>query len=120
MTRNRIAGYKKGRWAEMIAALYLICKAYRILAWRYKTKYGEVDLVAVRGRTLVFIEVKARMTRGEGLEAITPKSQQRILQAAQHFVQRHKRYADYSWRFDAIVVNPRALPYHMPDAWRMS
>lgn len=112
--------YKKGIWAEIIAALYLTLKGYRILVRRYKTRYGEIDLVARRGRYIVFIEVKARPNRQIGLEAITPKSQQRILNAATAFVQRHPIYQNYVWRFDAMVVSPRALPYHITDAWRAS
>jgi putative endonuclease len=112
--------YHKGVWAEWVAALYLMCKGYRIVARRYKTRYGEVDLIARRLGVVAFVEVKARPTRTVGLEAITPKSQQRILNAATAFVQRHPVYQNYVWRFDALVVSPRALPYHMTDAWRAS
>lgn len=119
-TPLREKAYRRGLWAETLAILYLMCKGYRPVARRYKTKYGEIDVVAVRGRTLAFIEVKARPSRTEGLEAITPKAQQRILQAAQHFAQRRKAYQNYVWRFDALVVSPRAMPYHVKDAWRVS
>jgi putative endonuclease len=102
----------------MAAAIYLMCKGYRILAWRYKTKSGEVDLVAVRGGTVLFVEVKARADRTTGLEAVTPKAQARILRAAEHFMQRRPRYKNYVWRFDAVIVTSRRLPYHLKDAWR--
>ncbi len=117
---DRKHSYKRGLWAELVGIVYLMCKGYRPLAWRYKTRHGEIDAILVRGRTVVFVEVKARSLRDEGLLAITPKAQHRILQAAQQFIQRHKRYQNYTYRFDALVVSPRTLPYHMPDAWRSS
>ena len=110
--------YQRGRWAELAAAFYLMCKGHRILSWRYKTKSGEVDLIAVRGRTVLFVEVKARADRMTGLEAVTIKAQSRILRAAEHFMQRHPRYKNYVWRFDAVIVTSRRLPYHLKDAWR--
>ncbi len=110
--------HKRGRTAEIVAALYLMCKGHRILAWRYKTKHGEVDLIAKRGRTILFVEVKARPTRATGLEAVTPKAQARILRAAEHYMQRHPAFQNYVWRFDAVVVSAHGLPYHLKDAWR--
>lgn len=110
--------YKRGRAAEIAAALYLMCKGYRILSWRYKTKHGEVDLIAKRGRVVAFVEVKARGGHAEGLEAVTPKAQVRILRAAEHYMQRHPTFQNYVWRFDAVVVTSRRLPYHLTDAWR--
>jgi putative endonuclease len=115
---DSLARYQKGHWAESVAALYLSLKFYRLLNKRYKTPHGEIDLVMKRGRSIVFVEVKARATMTVGVEAISDCSRLRIQSAAQHFIQRHPRYRDYVWRFDALVVSPKRMPYHIKDAWR--
>lgn len=112
------ARYDRGSRAELWAALFLMCKGYRLLARRYKTRHGEADLVMRRGHMVVFVEVKARHSVTGGLEAISPRSQVRIMAAAQHFMARHARFAGFDCRFDAVVVRPLRLPYHVPDAWR--
>lgn len=110
--------YKKGLLSESMAALFLLCKGYRLRETRYKTKHGEIDLIATKGKTIVFVEVKARDDYAQGVEAISPRSQKRIQAAAQHFMQRNRRLQDYVWRFDAVVVRMGRLPYHLKDAWR--
>ena len=122
MKAERLKRYRKGRWAELYAAAFLWCKGYRILAWRYKTKQGEIDLVARKGAALVFIEVKARKQRVIGLDAVTDVSWQRIAQAASHFQTRYsgKRFAGKwtQWRYDLVVVTGWRLPYHQIDTYR--
>lgn len=114
---KKTTNYQTGLWSEMIAALYLICHGYWLLAWRYKTKHGEIDLVMRRGRMLAFVEVKARAGHLDGLLAITPKGQQRIANAALQFIKAHPRYKNYVQRLDALVVTKRGLPYHVKNAW---
>jgi len=113
-----MASYQKGIWAEYAAIALMWCKFYRLRARRYKTKLGEIDIIMSRGKTLVFIEVKARPSIMAGLEAISPHSRERIQRSAQLFCQKNPRFSTHNWRFDAIVVRPRGLPYHMRDAWR--
>ena len=113
-----LARYKKGIVSEWVTALFLTAKGYRVRAMRYKTKHGEIDLVATKGKTVIFIEVKARDDYATGVEAILPKSQRRIQASAEHYMQRHKSLQDYVWRFDAVVVRMGRLPYHLKDAWR--
>ena len=72
----------RGRRAETIVAWFLRLKFYRILARRYRTPVGEIDLIAKRGRTIAFIEVKQRPSEAEGLDAVTAKGRRRISQAA--------------------------------------
>lgn len=110
-------GYATGLRAEKIALWYLRCKGYRRCAQRFKTRYGEIDLVMRRGRVLVFVEVKARPALDVGLEAISQQSRERIRNAALVFLRMNPRYANYVWRFDAVVVRPRRLPYHLESAW---
>jgi putative endonuclease len=113
------ARYAKGVRAEIWATVFLIAKGYWPLARRYKTRHGEADLIMRRGRMLVFLEVKARDTMPDGLAAISQRSQVRIAAAASHFLGRFPRYQGFDCRFDAIVVRPYRLPYHVPDAWRL-
>ena len=113
-----MSNHQKGLFAETLAIFYLRCKGYRLLARRFKTKLGEIDIIMQRGKTLAFIEVKARPSNANGLEAISPKARQRIQRSAQLFCQSQPRFNNHDWRFDAIVVKPRRLPYHLKDAWR--
>jgi putative endonuclease len=116
---DRLARYKKGHRAEAMARHFLGLKFYRLLALRYKTKIGEIDLVVTKGNKIIFCEVKARDGLTDGLEAVSPHSQQRIQRAATYFCQHNPRYQNYDWRFDVVVVRPWRLPYHLKDAWRL-
>lgn len=102
----------------MICAMVLLLKGYSLLAWRYKTPVGEIDLVAKKGGQLVFVEVKARDHRAAGLEAVTFSAQERIIRAAAVFVQNKPVYAGRSMRFDVMVVTKGArFPYHLANAF---
>ncbi len=103
---------RRGRRAEAIAAWYLRAKFYRILARRYRTPLGEIDLIARRGRTVVFVEVKSRPTGEAGLEAVTAKSRQRIARAAALWLAAHPAAAGLDQRFDVIVAAPGRRPRH--------
>ncbi len=108
--------YRVGRWSETAAALLLRAKGYRILARRYRSPVGEIDLIARRGRRLAFVEVKRRRHADEGLEAITPRLQSRLTRAAEHWLTRHPAFRDLDLAVDVIVVTPWRLPLHMADA----
>lgn len=120
MNQNRHDNEWRGRRSETWAAWFLRLKLYRILHQRYKTPVGEIDLIARRGNLLVFVEVKARNDLSEGLMAVTARQQQRISRAASSFLAKHQELRDLSIRFDVIVVQPRAIPHHMVDAWRVN
>ncbi len=115
---KRQAAYRRGHKGEALAAWRLRLAGYRILARRYRTKMGEVDLVARRGGTVAFVEVKHRSDLAAGLEAVTPRAQLRIRRAAELFVRRNPALADLVLRFDVIVITPWAWPRHIIDAWR--
>ena len=93
-----------------------MAKGYRILARRVRTPYGEVDLIAVRGRRIAFVEVKRRATRLECEAALTPRQAGRIARAAEFWLSRHARYRDYERGLDAVFVTPSRLPMHLPQA----
>jgi putative endonuclease len=113
---DRLARYRRGRFSEVIAAALLLAKGYRILARRCRTPYGEIDLIAVRGRRLAFVEVKRRATREEAEAALTGSQAHRIVQAADYWIGRHPRYRDHDRGLDAVLVVPFRAPAHLPDA----
>jgi putative endonuclease len=116
--RERRRRYALGRWAETLCAWHLRCRAYRILARRFKTPVGEIDLIARRGRTLAFIEVKARNDEATAMDSITQHQRRRVWRAAQLFIAGDSRVQDCDVRFDVMVVVPNRLPRHIEDAWR--
>jgi len=105
-----------GRVAELIAAVYLLTKGYRILARRHKSRLGEIDLIAVRGRRLAFVEVKRRATLDEARAAVTDAQARRVAQAAERWVWRNLRYRDYEIGLDAVLIVPGRLPHHARHA----
>ena len=110
--------YRSGLAAEIIAALYLFFKGYRLLAWRYKTPQGEIDLVASRKGVLVFVEVKERPTLDGGLFAISPHMKSRITAAARAYLAYHRDFEAAPMRFDVIAIS---LPFsirHLDNAWQ--
>ena len=116
----RVAAFRTGLSAESRAAAYLMAKGYRILAKRYRTPHGEIDLVARRRNLVAFIEVKARASLDEAAYAVTPRQQQRIIEAAQAWLVAHPEHAEYELRFDAMLIAPRRLPRHLLAAFDAS
>ena len=116
--RARQRAERHGRWAEQLAAWSCRLRGFRVLAERYRTPFGELDLVLRRRSLLVIAEVKARGTLQQSLEALRPAQQQRLSQAAAIFLRDHPVHADCTVRFDLIAVRPRRWPHHVTDAWR--
>ncbi len=109
---------RAGRLAEALAAWLLRLKGYRILARRYATPVGEIDLVARRGDLLLFVEVKHRPRPAMALEALQARQQQRIARAAAFYLQRRPQLAGCAMRFDLVALAPWRLPRHLVDVWR--
>ena len=116
----RVAAFRTGVSAEARAAAYLMAKGYRILARRFRTPHGEIDLVARKRNLVAFVEVKARATLDEAAYAVTPRQQARIINAAQAFLIEHPEYAAFELRFDAVLIAPRRLPRHLLVAFDAS
>jgi putative endonuclease len=114
---NRRAAERRGRRAETLALWYLRAKGYRLLARRYRTPVGEIDLIVARGRTVAFVEVKARPTDAEAAEAATPSGRRRIARAAAMWLASHPEAAERDLRLDVIVAVPRRLPRHIMGAF---
>jgi putative endonuclease len=117
---ERIAAFRLGLSAESRAAMFLIAKAYRIVARRWKTPLGEIDIVARRRRSLVFVEVKARANADEAAEAVTERVKRRIIGAAEVWLARHPDDANAEIRFDVILVAPGKIPRHIVNAFDAS
>ena len=118
MPQKRKDTYRTGLMAEGMASLYLWSKGYRILKQRYKAAgAGEIDLIALDGGVLVFVEVKGRPSAEEALFSITPRMKSRITAAAGHFIAAHPEHAARPMRFDVIAIS---LPFslrHLDNAW---
>jgi putative endonuclease len=114
---RRQAAFRLGVSAEGRAALYLAAKGYRVLARRWRSPVGEVDLVMRRGRLLVFVEVKARGRLEEAAEAVTVRQRRRIVAGAEAWLAVHPEHAGYDMRFDAVLVAPGRLPQHLIAAF---
>jgi putative endonuclease len=117
---ERIAAFQTGLSAESRAAAYLMAKGYRILAKRFRTPHGEIDLVAKRRNLIAFVEVKARATLDDAAFAATPHQQGRIIHAAEAWLVAHPQYAELELRFDAVLIAPRRLPRHLLAAFDAS
>ena len=110
--------YRLGRHAELLCAWYLRLRGWRILARRYRSPVGEIDIVARRGDLVAFVEVKARRDRRLALESVTEHQQKRVRRAAEMFIGAHPALAALNFRFDVMVVSPWSMPHHVIDAWR--
>lgn len=108
-----------GRLAESLCAVWLQMRGWRIRGRRVRTPAGEIDLVATRGGTIAFIEVKRRPELATAASAILPRQQERIARAAAAFLQRRPHFAGLQPRFDVMLVAPWSLPVHIPNAWHI-
>ncbi|MFM8748431.1 MAG: YraN family protein [Aestuariivirga sp.] len=116
MANDRRKSEEAGRTAELIALWYLRLKGWRLIAHRYKSPVGEVDLVMRRGKVTAFIEVKARESLDGAVEAVSPRQARRIAAAARHFMAaRNQR--DQACRFDIVAVSPYHWPRHIENAF---
>lgn len=108
----------EGRFAEVLAALLLMAKGYRILGFRLASRQGEIDILALRGRVLAAVEVKRRATIAAAIEAVYPAQRERIRRAAERVVATRSALKGVDVRLDLIALAPRQWPRHIPDAWQ--
>lgn len=108
---------RRGHVAEYLAALYLLLKGYKILAFRHRTRLGEIDIVARRKTLILFVEVKARAREGDAIDAVGYDTQRRIRAASDIWLSRRRDAHLLSARYDIIAVLPWRLPRHFPDAF---
>lgn len=115
----RRSAFAYGLRSETIAVLWLRMQLYSILDRNFRTKGGEIDIVAKRGNTVVFVEVKARGDLAEAAIAITPQKQRRIARAADRWIAAHPWAMRCTLRGDAIFIAPGKLPRHLENAFEL-
>lgn len=113
---NRQLAEKQGRSGERIAAWWLRLQGWRIVGERVRTRRGEVDLVARRGRTLAFVEVKTRGGAAALALAVDEYRLRRVAAAAQALLPRYDAGAE-EIRIDVMLVRPWRLPVHLKNVW---
>lgn len=111
---KRQKAFSLGYRAEFLASLILMLKGYAIIERRYRTKLGEIDLIARRGNQVLIVEVKARRQVASAMDAVDMRSMRRIEAAADIWLARQPDYPKLSLRFDLIIVRPKRLPQHYP------
>ena len=115
-SKTRQRNERRGRWAESLAVAALRLKGYRLLARRFKSGPGEVDLIMRRGDVTAFIEVKVRPTTDLAIEAVTDFQSRRIAAAARLWMAKDPKAALGICRFDIVAVSPYQWPKHIPNA----
>lgn len=118
-TNTRKRSYLWGLAAEYFCAAALIFKGYSILSLRYRNYGGEIDIIARKGKTVIFAEVKARTSQEAALYSVSPAKQQVIARAASGFIATRKKYSQHDLRFDVMVITSPAKIHHIKDAWRL-
>jgi putative endonuclease len=106
-----LARQSLGQLGENLAVRELESRGYAILERRYRTRHGEIDIVATDGPTLVFVEVKARVTAefGTAAEAVTPRKQRRLAAMAVDYLARH-HVVQTPCRFDVVAIDDAEAP----------
>jgi putative endonuclease len=117
MRQARVRAYRRGRSAETLVALLLRLKGHRIVARRYETPVGEIDLVALKGRRLSFVEVKRRKTADDAAYTVTAKQRRRIVRAAQYWLASHPGFAGHDIAFDVVLAAPWSWPRVIANAF---
>ncbi len=116
-SHDRRKALMRGRLSEYYAAIYLLLNGYRIKAMRFRTKSGEIDIVARKGDLVAFVEVKARRSAGDAIFAVDPTSQRRIRNASLAWIARQPDAALLTYRYDIIAVTPWSRPRHFHDSF---
>ena len=101
----------------MIAALWLMAKGYRVLGFRLKTPFAEIDLLALRGQVLAGVEVKTRTSLEAALDAVGAEQRSRLRRALRFLAGKRRGLAGATLRLDLMALAPGRLPRHIPDAW---
>ncbi len=114
---KRLKAQRRGALAEYRAAVALLLKGYRIVAFRYRTKLGEIDIIARRGDLVACVEVKARHSLDQSVFAVSGSAQQRIRAASDLWLSKQRDSARLSIRYDIVSVMPWRWPVHIPDAF---
>lgn len=109
---------RRGQVGEWLCLWHLRLRGWQIVARGWRCPVGEIDIVARRGKVLAIVEVKSRDAIAAAANAVTPRQRRRIGRAAEALIMSRPDFAELDVRFDVMLVAPRRLPRHLPDAWR--
>jgi putative endonuclease len=112
------AARRSGRRGEVLAALLLMARGYRILGFRLAAPQGEIDILALKGGVLAVVEVKRRSTLETALEAVHAEQRERLRRSAMAIVAGRPALKAATIRLDLVALAPGRLPRHIPDAWK--
>ncbi len=104
--------YNFGILSEKIVMIFLRLKLYRILQWRYRSPFGEIDIIAKKSKTIIIVEVKARRSKVLTEEVLRPKQIRRLKNSAEFFVAKNPEFHNHNLRFDLVEVTQFLLPKH--------
>ena len=112
---------QQGRLAEAEACEFLKKKGYTLLVNRHKTPYGEIDLLMVKGKAIIAVEVKYRRTLTTAAESISNRQKKRIQNALSSFLEQHPELADkYPFtQFDVVLLCTSKTVIHISNAWQV-
>jgi putative endonuclease len=113
---KKVAAERHGRLAEHLAVVALLLRGYRILARRHLSAAGEIDIVAVRGRRVTFVEVKQRASWDEADIAVRARQTARLHRSADQWVAERPYYREHERGFDSLLVVPWSWPAYRRDA----
>ena len=108
---------RSGRQAEVLGALWLMLKGYRVLGFRLRTPQAEIDLLVARRGVLAAVEVKSRTTAEAALEAVGYAQRERLRRALASVAARKRGFEHARLRLDLLALAPGHFPRHIPDAW---
>lgn len=110
-----------GSSGEVRAKEYFIQNGYEIVASNFRSKKGEIDFIAVRENSIIFVEVKTLLLKDPELLAreLNSKKQKRIIETAKYFLAIHREYSNSIVRFDVVVIDMPGYPpvYHIENAF---
>lgn len=117
--KNRIKqeAKRKGNEGEFFALILLRLKGYRLIARNYTCPFGEIDLVVRRGKWIVFVEVKTRLSQEEAMHSLHENQKKRILKSAMWLLKERKELKKLNIRFDFVAMAPKRFPKHIQNAW---
>lgn len=111
-----------GVLAEFIARTLFRFKGYKIMSKNYKTgkgtHAGEIDFIAKKSKTIIFVEVKKRKSVENASYAISDNQKKRIINGARGFLQKNHKYQNYNIRFDAVLISFPFQIRHIKNAWQ--
>lgn len=120
VTRRRLRAHRAGHAAERLAIVYLRLTGWRILVRRYLANGGEIDIVAQRGRTIAFVEVKLRSSLDVAAASIDGAKRRRMARAARAFMSCQRTGAGFTYRADALFLAPWRWPRHVPAVFSLA